>query len=465
MVRRMIQAGMNVARLNFSHGTFTSHKRLMQTIKKEAKELGKTVAILQDLQGPKIRIGDLPEEGIEVGAKEEVILHPIDKPCIPTKKKKCLPVGYSDLYCLVKKGDRIFIDDGLYEIEVTKVSGKIIYTRVVNGGTITGHKGINLPDATKVVSSLTDKDKNDLEFGIKSNVDFVALSFVQTAEDIKELKKLIVKHEKKHGTNRKTGTKIIAKIEKRQAIENIDAILEETDGIMVARGDLGIETPLQDVPLLQKEIIEKCLNASKPVITATQMLNSMIENPRPTRAEVSDVANAVIDHTDAVMLSAESASGRYPVESVQTMKTIIQDTEESPYDDLSLNSLNRTNLPIDVAVSNSAVRLAKNASAHAILIATLSGHTARIVSSYRPELPIIVTAHDDKVIRQLMLSWGIVPQRIPYCKSVDELIDKAVKEALKTKRVKKNERLIIIGGQPVGKSGNVNLIKVHEVEE
>ncbi|MBU1166797.1 pyruvate kinase, partial [Patescibacteria group bacterium] len=368
-----------------------------------------------------------------------------------------------ELYKYVAAGQKILLADGLMDVRVVEVRKKIIKVKVINGGVVLSHKGINIPESKEVIASLTDKDVRDLEFGIRNGVDYVALSFVQTADDVKVLRRMIKKFSKKYGADHMPPTKIITKIEKRQAIDNFDEILEETDGVMVARGDLGIETPLQDVPLLQKQIIEQCLEAAKPVITATQMLDSMTVNPRPTRAEVSDVANAVIDHTDAVMLSNETAAGKHPVDTVKTMRQIIEDTEESPYDDLVLENLAREDLPIDIAISNVSVRLAKNVRAQGILVATISGYTARVVSRYRPELPIIVTAESDKVKRQLALSWGVVPLILAPCRSVDELINKAVQKAKNNKLVKKNQRLIIIGGQPVGRTGNVNLIKVHQV--
>ena len=262
----------------------------------------------------------------------------------------------------------------------------------------------------------------------------------------------------------KQPVKVIAKIEKHEAIKNFNEILEVVDGIMIARGDLGIETPIERVPLVQKKIIEKCMVQAKPVITATQMLLSMVDNPRPTRAEVSDVANAVIDHTDAVMLSQESAVGKYPVETVRTMSEIIKDTEESPYDDLIINNYRGKKIPIDTAISYAASTLARDVRSSAMLVATISGYTARMVSRHRPELPIIVVAESEKVRRQLALSWGVIPYVLPRCKSVDELINRSVNLALRKKVIKINDKVIVISGQPVGKTGNVNLVKIHEVK-
>ena len=460
----MVAAGMNVARLNFSHGSNKNHALLMRNLRIISKKRREPIAIMQDLQGPKIRVGDLPAEGVKIKKGDEVCLNPLVMDY--DEKGKRIPVQYPDLAKVVKKGEHILMDDGLMEMRVLKKQGRNVLCRVIYGGNLFSHKGINLPDTKVVIPSLTKKDIEDLEFGIKNNVDLVAISFVQTVKDIKDLKRLISRFEKKYHPKRRANerTKIVAKIEKKQALVNFDDILKESDGIMVARGDLGIETPIQNIPLVQKEMIGKCLAAAKPVITATQMLESMVRNPRPTRAEVTDVANAVIDHTDAVMLSAETATGKYPVKSVQIMSKIIDDTEESGYDDLILNNVNHGIMPTDKAVSSAATRLARGVGAKAILVATISGYTARIVSRYRPELAIVVTAETERVRRQLALSWGVIPYVVKECKSLDELIKEVVKVAKREKVAKKKDKVIIISGQPVGKAGNVNLIKIHEVE-
>lgn len=462
VIQKLVKAGMDVARLNFSHGSYENHAKLMKNIRAASRNEERPVAILQDLQGPKIRFAEIEGGGVELKRGEEICFVP-NTTKVSVKNKKVIAVDFADLYEFVEVGQKILLADGLMDVKALAVTKEKVLVKVGNGGFLKSHQGINLPEAKKIINPLTPKDRKDLEFGLKNGVDYVALSFVQTEKDILALRSLIEKIEKKNKTGAKFPTKIIAKIEKRLAVENFDEILKVTDGIMVARGDLGVETPLQDVPLLQKEIIKKCLAAAKPVITATQMLESMIQNPRPTRAEVSDVANAVIDHTDAVMLSAETANGKHPIEAVATMRRIIEDTEVSPYDDLLLESLVRKDLPLDTAVSNVAVRLAKNISADAMLIATISGYTARIVSRYRPELPIIVTAESDKVRRQTALSWGVVPLVLPPCKSVDELINKTVAKASAAGLIKKGHRIVVIGGQPVGKSGNVNLIKVQQL--
>ena len=456
-LEKMIKAGMDVARLNFSHGTYKSHALLIRNIRAIAKKIDRPVAILADLQGPRVRVGELPERGIKLKEKKEVVLTTQTEKMVDNR----IPVTYRNLHKDIKKGDIILLDDGLLDVRVQKVKGRDIFCRVKTGGKLISHKGINVPTATLSIPSITKKDKQDLEFAIKHDADWVAMSFVKTKEDILYLKRLIKRLENKYNT--KEPARTIAKIEKHEAVKNFDSILEVVDGVMVARGDLGIETPIEDVPLVQKMIIQKCLAKAKPVITATQMLLSMVEKPRPTRAEVSDVANAVIDHTDCVMLSQESAVGKYPVETVRTMTEIIQDTEESPFDDLILRNLIGQVLPVDTAVSSAATRLARSTGAKAIVVATISGYTARIVSRYRPELPIVITAASEKVRRQLAMSWGVIPYVIPKCKTVDELIAKVVRKAVQKKVIRKEDKIIIIGGQPVGRSGNVNLVKIHQV--
>lgn len=464
ILEKLAKAGMNVARLNFSHGTYQNHAMLIKNLRAIAKKLKQPIAIMQDLQGPKIRVGELSSTGVKLIKGQSVVLSTGVEEY--NEKEKIIPVPFAELHRVVRRGEAILLDDGLLELKVAKIKGKKIICKVVYGGILFSHKGINIPDAKVRIPSLTVKDIKDLEFGIKNDVDWVAISFVQHAQDIAGLRRLITKYEKKYFPRRLPSerAKIIAKIEKKQAVENFAGILEAADGIMVARGDLGIETPIQNIPLLQKEMIGKSLVATKPVITATQMLDSMVRHPRPTRAEVTDVANAVIDHTDAVMLSAESATGKYPVKAVEIMSKIINDTEESSYDDLALENITRGGIEIDTAVSSVAARLLKNVGAKAVLVATISGYTARLVSRYRPEKPIIVAAETEKVRRQLALSWGVVPYVVKSCRTVDELITEVVKIAKRERVAKQGDRVIIIGGQPVGKAGNANLIKIHEVE-
>jgi len=459
LLEEMIKAGMNVARLNFSHGSHTYHKKLSRTIRAAAKKVGEPVAIIADLQGPKIRIGELPEEGIELVPGKKIIL----STGATRYKEGIVPVTYKNLHKDVEPGDIILLDDGLLELKVIGVKGKNIDTEVRVGGPLTSHKGINLPTASLSIPAITDKDKDDLKYAVSLGVDFVAISFVKSAKDIYDLRYLIKDYEKKLKIKPDEPIRIIAKIEKHEALKAIDEIIEATDGIMVARGDLGIETPAEDVPLAQKSIIEKCLDVAKPVIVATQMLDSMTRKPRPTRAEVSDVANAVIDHTDAVMLSGETANGKYPVKTVETMAKIITETEDSHYDDLVFKEYLRKLRAIDEAISQSAHLLATSVGAKLILTASLSGNAGRMISRYRPELPIFVTTDDERVLHQLNLSWAVRPFLLPQCRSIEELVDRSIGYLKKNKFGKKGDKIIIIAGEPVGRSGRVNLVEIREI--
>ena len=396
-ISAMIEAGMDVCRLNFSHGTYDQHAAMIVTIRAAAAKAGRHVALLQDLQGPKIRVGDLPQEGVQLVAGAETTFTTEHGAALPK-----ITVTWEHLHEDLKAGDHVLLDDGLLDVEVLRVEGRDIVTRVITGGTLTSHKGFNLPTASLTVPAITDKDKEDLKFGVAQGVDFIALSFVRDAKDIKELRALI----DAAGDRKDVPIMIVSKIEKHEAIRNIDAIIAESDGIMVARGDLGIETPAEDVPIHQKRIIDKCRKAGKPVIVATQMLDSMIRNPRPTRAEVSDVANAVIDHTDAVMLSGESASGKYPLEAVATMARIVHETEASEFDDVDPHQHAAVTTAEDAA-SEAAAVLASDAGAKAIIVSTVSGRAARVISRERPALSIHAVAADDRVVRQLALSWGV----------------------------------------------------------
>lgn len=456
-INDLIASGMNMARLNFSHGTYTEHAAIMRKVRAQSSLLGEPVAILLDLQGPKIRVGDLPKQGIELKTGQEIVLSTGSKP-----GKNKIPVTYTNLHKDVKAGETLLLDDGLLDMVVLAVKGRDVVCRVGTGGLLTSHKGINLPETKVSTSALSEKDKKDVAFGVKMDVDWIALSFVRTAKEILDLRYLIKKEEKLQKKKPNACMRIIAKIEKREAVENIDEILEAVDGIMVARGDLGIEIPAEEVPLVQKHLIEKAREVSKPVIVATQMLDSMIRNPRPTRAEVSDVANAVIDHTDAVMLSGETASGKYPVQSVQTMSRIVQKTEASKFDDVEAPNI-RKFLNEEEAVSNVAAILARSTNARGILVASLSGSAGRIVSRYRPELPVFVSTNQERVCRQLTVSWGVVPFVLPTCQSIEELIDRSVMHLLKAKLVKKGDDLIVVAGEPVGMTGHINFVEIRRV--
>ncbi len=443
ILTKLVQNGMNVARLNFSHGSYENHAKLIRDVRAVSKKLDKPVAILQDLQGPKIRVAKLEQP-------------------LTVKKGTQVTIGKDfnmdfDISGSVKKNERILIEDGLIELKVVKVSGKNIFCKVMNSGVINSHKGINLPDSTVTFPIMTAKDLADLKFGLEHDVDFIALSFVRNGADIRNIKKLIRKHIPKG----KMEPKVIAKIERKEAVENFDRILKEADGIMVARGDLGVELADSQVPRIQKELITKCNTHAKPVIVATQMLDSMIRNPRPTRAEVSDVANAVIDHADAVMLSGETATGSFPVEAVTEMRRIIEDTESSPYDDLPARGFADESEIEDYKASliaSAVLRLAIGVGAEAIIGTTESGYTARFVSRERPAAPILILTDRQKVYRQMALLWGIRPLAVKSLgafKNVEALLNHFVSEAKKLKLIKKGQKVVLVAGNPLGQRMNL----------
>src|SRR3990167_3270641 len=417
----MITAGMNVVRLNFSHGTYENHQMLIDRVRDIAKAHREPVAILQDLQGPKIRVGVMPKEGAPLEEGQDIVFD--------TSKTEwdgqVVPVDYTELSQFVRPGERLLLNDGRIETKIVSVQGTQIRTKVVVSGSLTSHKGINVPDTTLKIRALTDKDKQDLRFGVEHSVDFVAVSFVTKPEDIIDVRYLIQQYEKELGIKSPHPIRIIAKIERREALDRIDAILDVVDGIMIARGDLGVEIPAQEVPLAQKKLIDKALSAAKPVIVATQMLDSMQSNPRPTRAEVSDVANAVIDHADAVMLSNETATGKYPVLVVKTMAEIVRATEKSVYDDVDMPDY--TNSSVEGSVTELSRNLAEQVGAKLILAASLSGETGRLLSRVRPpSAPILVATNSERVQRQLNFSWGVKPFVLPTCKSIEELAKSAI---------------------------------------
>jgi pyruvate kinase len=457
-LKALFNAGLNVTRLNFSHGTYEQHRGLIEKIRAAALENEQTVAIMADLQGPRIRVGNIEKKGRMLSVGQKVVLTAEQK-----KSSKKIPITYDNLANDVKVGQRILMVDGLISLTVKKISGVDVDCEVTAGGLIETHKGLNLPDTEISLASLTEKDREDVLFAVKNEVDYIAMSFTRSAKDVFDLRFLIKDCEARLKLKPTAPIRIVVKIERKEAIDNIEEIIEATDAVMIARGDLGIELPAEDVPLIQKMIIDKCLVKAKPVIVATQMLDSMIRNPRPTRAEVSDVANAVIDHADALMLSGETASGQYPVESVEYMKKIIEKTESSSYDDMVVKMYAKTIVTTDEAVSRVANILASSVSAKLILAASLSGYTARIISRYRPELPIYVVCDDERTARQLVLSWGVLPVVLPTCKSVEELIERSLSYLKKAKLVGKEDKIIIIAGEPVGKSGNVNLVEIKEI--
>jgi len=460
-IRALAEAGMNVARLNFSHGTHEEHAEVIRKIRAVSEASGKTIAVLQDLQGPKIRVGDLPKEGVTLEAGSKVVFTTGEADIKAMK----LPVTYDLLHEDVKPGERILLDDGLLSAKVLEVKGREVLCEVIDGGVLTSHKGVNFPESKLSVSAITEKDKADLKFGVSQHVDWVALSFVRTAKEAYDLRYLIKQYEEELGIEHtyEFPIRTIAKIEKGEAVRNIAEIIGAVDGIMIARGDMGIEMPAEDVPLIQKKLIDACLAAAKPVIVATQMLDSMIRNPRPTRAEVSDIANAVIDHADAVMLSGETASGKYPVESVAMMAKVIHETEASAYDDLEVRFENGLAESTEDAISKVANILVRGVDTTAVLVASMSGDTARIVSRYRPERPVYAATDSDRVQRQLSLSWGVVPFVLPRCRTVEELVDRSVGHLKNIEAVKPGDRIVVVAGEPVGQSGGVNLVEIRDI--
>lgn len=432
-LKRMIMAGMDVARLNFSHGTYENFETIIKNIRAVCKELGTTVAIMQDLQGPKIRVGKMPEGGITLRKGQEIKLTPKRK----TGSKNIIPILYKKLVQDVKTRDHILLKDGMIGLTVIKVEKGEIYARVENDGTISSHVGINVPTASIKANVITEKDKKDLAFGIKHNVDYVAMSFVKKAKDIRDMRTLIKK--------RKGNAKIVAKIERHEAIRNLENIIEEADAIMVARGDLGVEVSPQQVPLLQKKMIHQANIHGKPVITATEMLASMIKNPRATRAEISDAANAIFDHTDALMLSNETAVGKYPVKAARTLNQVATSIEQEleKHEQFLPNRLNEGPLPSSQAVCFSAVQLAVNIKAKAIVSLTNSGFTAYHIAKHRVYIPHIVITDNHKVQRQLKLVWGInkiFVQKIDS-KSYQEHVRKLIK---KHRLGKKRDKVVVV---------------------
>lgn len=457
-IERMILAGMNVARLNFSHGSYEHHEMLIRNIREAAERTGEPVAIMQDLQGPKIRVGEMPEEGVVL----ETGTTGIFDTAIRTYTDGRIPVDWELLHQFVQPGERLLLNDGRMECSVTRVEGTAIHTTVTVGGQLTSHKGINVPDSTITVRAMTDKDKQDARFGVQQGVDFIALSFVMSPEDVRELRALINTYQQELGDTPEQAIHIITKIERGEAIERIDEILVEADAIMVARGDLGVELPGEQVPVLQKMLVQKALDAAKPVIVATQMLDSMTDNPRPTRAEVSDVANAVIDHTDAVMLSNESAVGKYPVETVETMAKILREIEGSGYDDLPLRTPTEPS-SADDALSSLSRTLAEEVHAKAIVTASLEGTTARIVSRYRAELPQAVVTANERTARQLNLSWGVVPVAVEALGSVDDLVSAASEALIHRHLADVGDEVVVISGDALGRAGAEKRIELKMV--
>ncbi|ADU31466.1 pyruvate kinase [Evansella cellulosilytica] len=454
-LEQLISAGMNVARLNFSHGDFDEHGARIKNIREAANKLGKPVAILLDTKGPEIRTQTVEGGAIELvkGSALKVAMTEV----VGTTEK--ISVTYPGLVDDVQVGSTILLDDGLIELKVTEVGNEELTTEVMNSGTLKNKKGVNVPGVSVQLPGITEKDANDIVFGIEQDVDFIAPSFVRKASDVLELRELLEKHNAGH-------IQIIPKIENQEGVDNIEEILEISDGLMVARGDLGVEIPAEDVPLVQKELIKKCNAQGKPVITATQMLDSMQRNPRPTRAEASDVANAIFDGTDAIMLSGETAAGDYPVESVQTMRNIALKTETAlKYKDILRKKTKESEHTITDAISQSVSHTALNLNASAIITATESGHTAKMIAKYRPQSPIAAVTSSERVCRSLALTWGVYPSVGHSADSTDEMLQIAVEGALQTGLVQYGDLVVITAGVPINEKGTTNIMKVHVVGE
>jgi len=453
VLEHLVRSGMNVARLNFSHATHEEHAANIRAIREISDREGRAVAILQDLAGIKLRLGDVAAGSVRLEAGARFTL---TNRAVPGDAHEA-SVDYPDLPKSVRPGDKLLLSDGDIELEAVETNDQDIVCRVISGGVISSHKGINLPTRSIDAPSLTEKDRKDLAFGIAQGVDFVALSFVRQAGNVTDARGFI--------ESRGASIPLIAKIEKHEALKNIDGILAASDGIMVARGDLGVETPLQHVPLLQKMLIAKANRAGKPVITATQMLRSMVDCPRPTRAEAADVANAILDGTDAVMLSEETASGRYPVESLDMMVRIAEDAETAfPYDVWRERITSTGVQSLQEAVADAACTLADDMEAAAIVACTQSGSAARLVARHRPRQPILALTPLPETCLRLSLVWGVAPIRIDPSRSTDELMDRVPGIAVATGHVKTGDRIVITAGIPVGVSGSTNTIKASVVE-
>lgn len=454
MLEKLMLAGMNVARLNFSHGTHPEHQVRIDRIRKVADKLGLPIAIMLDTKGPEIRLGDFKDGQIEVEIGDTFTLTTRDL----LGDKTIVSVSHHGLASDVKVGDLILIDDGLIELEVREIKdGTDIICRVNNSGQMSNHKGVNVPNVKISLPAITEKDREDILFGIKNQVDFLAASFVRKKEDVFEIRRIL---EDNHGEY----IQIIPKIENQEGIDNIDEILLASDGLMVARGDLGVEVPPQEIPLVQKMLIKKCYLAGKPVITATQMLDSMIRNPRPTRAEVTDVANAIIDGTSAIMLSGETAAGKYPEEAVKMMTSIARRIEESLDYDLMLDeSVSLLENTTTNSISKSACVVARDLEAAAIVAATTSGATARALSKYRPKTKILAVTPCEKTVRKMALSWGVEPLLVPDFTSTDDLVNESLDLLVQAGMLEEGDLTVVTAGVPVGLSGSTNLLKVQTI--
>ena len=454
VLRAMARAGMNVARFNFSHGSHEEHKQRIDRVKAVREEYNLPIALLLDTKGPEIRTGDMQDGKIFLKKGEQIRLTP--RACLGTPSK--ISITYPDLYQDVQVGTSILIDDGLIELRVEQTQEQDILCRVLNDGAVSNHKGINVPDVHLSIPYLSDKDKSDIQFGIEQGVDFIAASFVRTADDVQQLRMLLDENGGAH-------INIIAKIENQQGVENIDGIVSLADGVMIARGDMGVEIPAEDVPPIQKMLIKKVASAGKQVITATQMLDSMMKNPRPTRAEVTDVANAIYDGTGAIMLSGETAAGLYPVEAVTMMARIAERTENDiDYRKRFFVRTRKANPDITDAICHATCTTAYDLNARDIVTVTKSGRSARMVARYRPSCGIIGCTPTKKVWYQLNLAWGVTPVLLSETDDVFDLFDSALETAKNQGLMQSGDLAVITSGVPIGVSGTTNMIRVQVVK-
>ncbi len=453
MITKLVEAGMNVARLNFSHGDFEEHGNRIKAIKKVREKLNKPVAIMLDTKGPEVRLGRFEGGRTEICNGQKFTL----TTCEVVGNSEICTITYKELPKEISIGSKIMIADGLLELKAIEKNDTEVICEVINGGPLSDKKNVNIPGATSKLPALTEKDINDLIFGIQNEVDFIAASFIRKASDVLEIRKVLEE-------NNGDFIQIIAKIENQEGVDNIEEILKVADGLMVARGDLGVELPAEEMPLTQKMLIKMANEMGKPVITATQMLDSMIRNPRPTRAEVTDIANSILDGTDAIMLSGETAAGKYPIEAVNMMATIAERTEKSltyNYANTRLSELSE--VTVANAISHASCTSSMDLGAAAIITPTQSGSTPRMISKFRPKTPIIAATFSEQVRRRLCLSFGIYTVRIPESDNTDELIDLSVNEAVSQGYIKSGDLVVITAGVPAGVPGNTNLLKVHIV--
>ncbi|GIP52671.1 MULTISPECIES: pyruvate kinase [Paenibacillus] len=454
ILKEMIQAGMTVGRLNMAHGEPEEHARRIEGVRQAARELDTFIPIMMDIKGPEVRIGKLKEASCQLIAGEELILTTEE---IEGDARR-ISVNYPEMPKVVHENDRILIDDGLVELRVLSVEGSEITCRIISGGTLKPRKGVNLPGIKTTLPGVTERDIRHIGFGLEQNIEMIAVSFVRKGDDIREVRRILDERGAGH-------VQIISKIENEEGIEHLDDILEASDGIMVARGDLGVEVPVENVPMMQKEMIDKCNLAGKPVIVATHMLESMQVNPRPTRAEVSDVYNAVMQGADVVMLSGESAAGKYPVQSVRTMARVAHQAEAMiDYYDQFDRKRKQHATNITEVISQSAVSASLELDAKAIITSTGSGFTARMISKYRPKAPILAITHDVHVLSKVCLLSGVFPFQGEQVSAVDEMFDSAIRSALKTGYVTPGDTVVLSAGLPLGQAGTTNLIQIQQVK-